>query len=142
MDWSGWVTSMPDVERCQDYLSFYLYSTGRARGPWACGKCPVSVCQVMLPNRMIVLDTFPLRAFKAKYLSLAKVNNRPDVSLDGTVVTSTRSSLFYFLTRMQAAANCRPHLFSICDLTDIRATLVNYLRVCHLLKEHFSRAVP
>lgn len=54
---------------------------------WACGKCAISGCQVMLPNRKIVHDTFPLRAFKAKYFGSAKVNNRPDVSLDGLVVT-------------------------------------------------------
>lgn len=46
----------------------------------------------MLPNRKIAHDTFPLRAFKAKYFSSAKVNNRPDVSLNHIVVAGARSS--------------------------------------------------
>lgn len=61
--------------------SFNSVSLGAQR-LWACGKCAISGCQVMLPNRKILHDTFPLRAFKAKYFSSAKVNNRPDVSLD------------------------------------------------------------
>lgn len=49
----------------------------------------------MLPNRKIVHDTFPLRAFKAKYFGWAKVNNRPDVSLDSLVVTGFSISFFF-----------------------------------------------
>lgn len=69
-------------EQCQRYPLFLQCFTGRAQGLWACGKCAISRCQVMLPNRKLLHDTFPLRAFKAKYFSSAKVNNRPDVSLD------------------------------------------------------------
>lgn len=67
--------SAPAVEQCHKYLLFEQ----RFR---ACGKCAISGCQVMLPNRKIPHDTFPLRALEAKYFSLAKVNNRPAVSLD------------------------------------------------------------
>lgn len=48
----------------------------------------------MLPNRKIAHDTFPLRAFKAKYLGSTQVNNRPDVPLDGSVVTGF--SIYFF----------------------------------------------